>query len=245
MKKILLILIVAATSMAVHAQRGRHHRDFFDHTPIGGSSLETVLECSFKLEKEEYNWRRNRYDYILERTFTAEGRRACDKAEQDCLDAKSDRFPSWEYRCVKGQERRVSRPQKACAYSIKTLRFGMDSVKYEGFGRRACEKALNKCLDALDYRQTLPRWDSDRVGPRATCEKVMRRDPRPRPPRMVSASCTVNVYFQSNNGSRRTAQPSVTRTASARTHQEAMDRACDQAKRDCEANQPNTRFFCQ
>lgn len=234
MKLALITLIVAMTSLSANAQRGRRDRDIvFDRRPIVTNSNRT---CSYNLEKEEYNWRRNRYVWEVVETFTEYGRYACEDAENLCEDAKGFR---WNHRCVKVEQ------VQSCEFAIETRR-GLDNERYVSTGPSACFRAQRECDEDLSRRRRLPGWDSRRVGPHARCVQVTSRpNPRPRPPRMVSASCTVHVYFQTNNGPTRTSQPSVTSTASARTFQEAEQRACEAAKRECEAKQPNTRFFCK
>lgn len=239
MKLALLTLVVAMTSLSANAQRGRDRDIVFDRRPI---VVDSVASCTYNLEKEEYSWARNRYVYKLEQSFTEFGRRACRDAEQECLDEKANRFASWDYKCTKGEETRVSRPAQICEYRIET-RFGLDQTRYEGFGRRACARAENECLDDLDRRRSLPRWDSDWVGPRATCVQTTRPNPRPtpRPPRMVTASCRASL--KAGRVGRDTGN-FFTRDASARNFQEARQRACDEAMRACET-QIRGRMFCE
>ncbi len=238
MKLALLTLVVAMTSLSANAQRGRDRDIIFDRGPIGGG---TVTSCSYHLEKEEYNWRRNMYVYKQVETMTEYGRFACEDAKDACEEEKSDMFPPWQYRCVKGMETRAPRPVQSCDFRIET-RFGFERETYSGFGRRACVRAENECLDDLARKQSLPRWDNDWVGPRARCVKTSRdTDPRPRPPRMVSASCTAEMMAG------RVGRPTgnrYTESASARNYQEARQRACDQALNACRSQTRGT-LFCE
>lgn len=239
MKMTLLTLLIAMTSLSAQAQRYRGDRDIiFDRGPIGGGY---VNSCSYNLENEEYNFRLNRYVYKLEQTFTEFGRGACRDAEAECLEEKSRRFASWQYRCVKGEETRVSRPTDTCDFRIET-RFGFEPEVYTGYGRRACVRAERECLDDLDRKRNLPRWDSEWVGPRAVCVKTSRANPRPTPPpRVVTASCKASL--KAGRVGRDTGN-FFTRSASARDYTEARQRACDEALRACQS-QARGRMFCE
>lgn len=188
--------------------------------------------CTFNLEEESSF--RNGYRFV--KSFTEVGGRACLYAEDACERERMSRWDSWNYRCTEDFSTRPT-PTRRCEYRIDT-RFGFEPEVFSAVGPAGCDIALEQCEKTLKSKRA-----RGIVGPRALCVQTTGSNrPGPRPPRLVSASCTVEQY----NSRARVYRviESYSATEQARSYEEARDRACGVAMSQCERT-ANFPFACK
>lgn len=225
MKLAILTLLLATT--AVTTQARPIHRPVINR-PV----IERAPEvCSFNLERK-YTSRDGREGDVV-RTFTEFGPRSCMMAEDACEVERMSRFRSWEFQCHKEFR---SGPQfgERCEYRIET-RFGFEPEIYSSVGFGACGTALDQCERDLKVKRA-----RREVGPYANC--VQTSASRPRPPRVVTATC--RVILRAGRVGRDTGVDFLA-TASAGSYREAQDRACSEALRKCEGQARGRNSFCE
>ncbi len=229
MRVALLSLFVVVFSLSAEARPGRGgFVGDFDFFRPG------LQSCSAVLEKKVWTggWD-HQYRYEVVETFTEFGHDACFEAEFRCDSEMRRLTGGWgnhsEYRCT--VQRPVDprpTPVKSCSYQVEVGRRGSRRLIGQPFharGFNACEFAQNECEDELYFLRR-----QGRVGPYATCVKVSGRRPDPRPPVSYTRTCTAELIAG------RAGRPTgniFTGTATARSSQEAQQRACNDALSQC------------
>lgn len=226
MKKLLVLLAVGLTITSAYAQR-RNRPVFTRPAPVYPS------QCSYDLQRKglfDSQW------LFVERITEYD----CFEAQYECEHRKSllSSYPN-EYRCVfTTTPAPVPNPPprpRSCEYRIET-RFGYEPERFTATGFNACEQAEIQCDRVLRIKRS-----RGQVGREATCVNTATR-PTPRPPRSVTAHCTVEQYFNSNSGSRPTGNR-FNATGRGRTYDAARNAACSQAFNQC-SQVSSGRFYC-
>lgn len=174
-------------------------------------------DCTYNLERNTFN------GFSFVQSFTRFGFDSCADAYDACEDERFNRSRYWNFRC----ERDFSAPRvKTCEFRIQTRR-GFQAGRFSYTGTRPCPEARRRCQQELDYQR---RWG--RVGRAAECVRTSGRNPAPRPGRLVTRTCSVELLAG------RVGRPTgnvYTGTGTARNGEEARQRACADARTQCNA----------
>lgn len=217
---------MAVTALSAQAQR---HGDRDRHRPSPFPNVSQI--CIYNMEAK-WDTRRFYRGEVVD-TFTEFGPRACLMAEDACERSRLNRDRSYNFEC-KQEFRTRPEPSRKCEYRIET-RFGFTREIFSAQGPAGCRVAEDSCEQALKVKRA-----RNEVGPFAKCVQTSSSRPDPRP-RTYTRSCTA-AQFAGRIG--RNTGIEFTETATARSEQEARDRACFEAKRVCE-NNLRGRMYCE
>ena len=225
MKKLMILIATMLTITSALAQRW-NRPVIVRPTPVYPAS------CSYNLESRGFF--ANEWNFV--ENFT---RPSCPSALDACEYAKYIRPNSHNFRCTYTNVIPSPVPTpvpdvRSCEYRIQTRR-GFEPDRFTARGFNACEQAESQCLRILRIKR-----ERGEVGRDAQC--VSTSSPRPTPPRMVTAQCTVEQYFSSNSGGRPTGNR-FNGTGRGRNYSSARAAACSQALQSC-SNVSSGRFYC-